>query len=227
MKEKILIELKNVVGKNTSISDRTLDTLASSLAAEITEETQISAAIEKYKPILTEIDGNISAVAAAAVKNVKPTPPIPPIPPTPPAGDQPEWVKTLLETQERLANETKAKQQEIEAKLLNIEKGKQTETMVAEARKQFYTKYHVSETEKALCEKSLKLHLTLNPSPESAEKVIEGWKSQFEDLRSDLGLGGLTPVGSNGGGGAGGENGELKSFKEELQRKGKIPASQN
>lgn len=225
MKEKILQQLKLACGENTSISDRTLDTLASSLSAEITEETAIPAAIEKFKPILKEFDGNISAVAANAVKNQKPLAPILPIPPT--IADEPAWFKAHREAQERLALELKAKQQETEAKLLGIEKGKQTETMVAEARTQFYNKYQVSEAEKALCEKSLKLHLTLNPTPESADKIIDGWKTQFEDLRSDLGLGGLTPVGSNGGGSGSGGNAALKSLKEQFQREGKIPPSQN
>lgn len=223
MKEKILQQLKNLCGENTSISDRTLDTLATSLSAEITEETAIPAAIEKYRPLLKEFDGNISAVAAKAVNSLKNpanppvAPVIPPIPPNSPATDEPAWFKAHREAQEK-------KDLELKGKLELLEKTKQTETMVAKAKTDFYNKYQVSEAEKALCEKSLKLHLTLNPNPESAEKIIEGWKSQYEDLRSDFGLGGLVPVGSNAGGGGNGGNGELKSFKEKLQKEGKIPA---
>lgn len=72
MKEKILLALKTACGTTTSISDKTLDKIAETLATTITEESQIEAAIELQKPILQAIDGNINFVAAEAVKKVKP-----------------------------------------------------------------------------------------------------------------------------------------------------------
>ena len=228
MKEKILEQLKIARGENTSISDRTLEKIADSLSVGITEETEIAAAVETYKPILTELAGNINAVAAKAVKDIAPVPPvpnpivppIPPIPPTPPASDAPDWFKDHLKAQE-------AKDLLVTGKLEGIEKAKQKETLIAQAKTDFYTKYQVSDAEKALCEKSLTLHLQLNPTPESAEKIIEGWKGQYEDIRSASGLGGLEPVGSSSGGGnnSAGKM-ALTGLKEKLQKEGKIPSSE-
>ena len=217
MKEKILQQLKLACGENTSISERTLDTLASSLSAGITEETEIPAMIEKYKPILKEFDGNISAVAAKAVKELKTTPPTTPPVTTPTATDEPAWFKAYTEAQERRALE-------MQQKLEGITKGKQTETMVAQAKNAFYNKYQVNDAEKALCEKSLDIHLRMNPTPESADKLIEGWKTQYEDLRQAQGLGSLVPAGSGGSGGNGSAGKEaLDTLKAKLQREGKIP----
>lgn len=223
MKEKIFEELKKARGENTSISDRTLEKIADSLSVGVTEETGIAAAVEQYKPILTELAGNINAVAAKAVKDVKPVPPtppnpiVPPIPPVPPTPEVPDYFKKFMEAQEK-------KDLELTEKLTGMEKEKQTETLVAQAKSQFYTKYQVSDAEKALCEQSLGIHLKLNPSPESADKIIEGWKSQYEGIRSASGLGGLEPVASHSGGGkdAAGEA-SLKSLKEKLISSGKIP----
>jgi len=231
MKEKILEQLKTARGENTSISDRTLEKIAASLSVGVTEETAIPALIETYKPILTELAGNINAVAAKAVKDAPPAtippivppivPPIPPIPPTPPVSDAPEWFKAHLEAQEK-------KDLLITGKLDGIEKTKQTETLVAQAKTNFYTKYQVSEAEKALCEQSLDIHLKLNPSPENADKIIEGWKAQYEGIRSASGLGGLEPVASHSGGGkdaAGAAT--LKNLKDTLISSGKIPEAKN
>lgn len=218
MKEKILQQLKLACGENTSISERTLDTLASSLSAGITEETEIPALIEKYKPILKEFDGNISAVAAKAVKEVKTTvPPTTPPVTTPPATDEPAWFKSYTEAQERRALE-------MQQKLEGITKAKQSETIVAQAKNAFYNKYQVNDAEKALCEKSLDIHLRMNPTPESTDKLIEGWKTEYEGLRQAQGLGGLVPAGS-GGAGSDGTAGKqaLNTLKEKLQREGKIP----
>jgi hypothetical protein len=228
MKEKILEQLKIARGENTSISDRTLEKIADSLSVGITEETEIAAAVETYKPILTELAGNINAVAAQAVKDIAPVPPvpnpivppIPPIPPTPPVSKAPDWFKAHLEAQEK-------KDLLLTGKLEGFEKTKQTETLVAQAKTAFYTKYKVSEAEKALCDKSLDLHLRLNPTPESADKLIEGWKGQYEDIRSTQGMGGLELVGSNSGGGEDGAGkATLMELKEKLQREKKIPSSE-
>lgn len=100
MKEKILLALKTTCGTTTSISDKTLDKIAETLAATITEESQIETAIELQKPILQAIDGNINFVAAEAVKKVKPVEK-----PTPPAEkpadpNEPEWFKSYREKQD-------------------------------------------------------------------------------------------------------------------------------
>jgi hypothetical protein len=229
MKEKILEQLKIARGKNTSITDRSLEELAGSiLFAGVTEETGIAAAIEQAKPILATMEGNTNFTAAqAATKAVDDyklanpivapiVPPIPPIPPTPPVSAAPDWFKEHLEAQAK-------KDLLVTGKLEGIEKAKQTETLVAQAKTDFYTKYQVSAAEKPLCEQSLDIHLKLNPSPESAEKIIEGWKGQYEGIRSASGMGGLEPVGSrvdleNTAGKA-----SLQSFKETLISSGKIP----
>lgn len=221
MKEKILQQLKIKRGENTSPSDRTLETLASSLSAVISEETDISAMIETFSPVLDAIPGEVSAVAAKAVRDAKPaTPPAnPPAnpPATPPANDEPAWFKAYKEAQDRMALETKQR-------LESISNAKQTETLVAKAKTDFYTKYQVNDAEKALCEKSLDIHLKMNPTPESAEKLIEGWKTQYEDLRQVQGLGALVPAGSGGNGGADTAGKQaLNTLKEKLQREGKIP----
>jgi len=228
MKEKILQKLKIARGENTSISDRTLNTLATFLLPFVKEETDLEAIIEQVTPVVLDINGNVNFTAARAVeealKNIEP-PTVPPVtPPIPPIDqEEPEWVKKYMEKQAAQEEAALA----LEQRLSGIEKGKQTETMVASAKNEFYNKYMVSDAEKALCEKSLDLHLRMNPSPESSEKIIEGWKSQYEDLRSAQGLGGLVPVGSNGGGGNGAGNEALQGLKDKFQREGKIPSSKN
>jgi hypothetical protein len=102
MKEKILLKLKEACGKTTSISDQTLDKLATTLATSVTEESQIDAVIELQKPILQAIDGNINHVAAEAVKKVKPVEKLQEktiektIDP-----NEPEWFKSYREKQDQ------------------------------------------------------------------------------------------------------------------------------
>jgi hypothetical protein len=103
MKEKILSQLKSACGNTTSISEKTLQIIAERMAANITEESQIEAAIELEKPILQAIDGNINFVAADAVKKIKPiekqaekkTEEKPNDP------NEPEWFKTYREKQDQ------------------------------------------------------------------------------------------------------------------------------
>ena len=59
MKEKIFSALKIACGNTTSISDKTLEKMAETMAVTIKEESQIEAAVEAQKPILQAIDGNI------------------------------------------------------------------------------------------------------------------------------------------------------------------------
>jgi len=234
MKEKILEQLKIARGKNTSITDRSLEELAGSiLFTGVTEETGIAAAIEQAKPILATMEGNNNFTAAqAATKAVEAyklanpvtTPIVPPVipklplPPVP--GEEPEWFKKHRESQE-------AKDLLVTGKLEGIEKEKQRETLVAQATTDFYTKYQVSDAEKALCKQSLDIYLKLNPSPDSVEKITEGWKTQYEDIRSAQGLGGVEPVTSHSGGGkdAAGQK-TLTDLKDKLTREGKIPKAE-
>lgn len=76
MKEKIFTALKNGVvdpttGK-TSINDKTLNAYVEIVAAQISDESQIGAAVAPHIVFLKEVQGNINFVAAEAVKNVKP-----------------------------------------------------------------------------------------------------------------------------------------------------------
>ena len=52
MKEKILAQLKLACGEKTSVSDRTLDKLATTLSLGVTDEAAIPALIEAQKPFL-------------------------------------------------------------------------------------------------------------------------------------------------------------------------------
>ena len=221
MKEKIFAQLKLACGTTTSISDRTLDKLATTLSATITEETQIPAAIELQKPFLQELDGNINFVAANAVKNAKPSdPPAPPTPPTPtPTPDplEPAWFTKYKEDQIKL-------QGEMAQKLSVFEKTKATEAMVASARTEFFKKYKISDSEKALCEKALALELKMNQH-ETADTLIAGWKTQYEDFRSASGLGSIEPVEASSGNGNAPKP-ILEGLKSRLQREGKLPKAE-
>jgi hypothetical protein len=218
MKEKILEQLKLMRGENTSTSDRTLETLATSLSAVVKDESEITATLEAFKPIIPEINGNISAVVAAAVKSVKPQVQV-----TAPQPDvEPAWFTAYKQEQAEKAK----KLEDLEGKLTSFQVVKDTEKIVSEAKSVFYTKYQVSDAEKALCEKSLSLHLQLNPNPATTEKLIDGWKGQYEDLRSAQGLGALYPVGANNGGTGQKTNSTLTALKEKLQREGKLPQKQ-
>ena len=215
MKEKILTVLKLKRGNTSSPSDRTLETLATILSANISEETQIAAAVEPYTALLQDFSGETSHLIAEAVKNVKPV--TPPAPPTNPPTDvtEPAWFTAFKEAQ-------LAKSQEIEDKLSGIEKQKTRDAMIASAKNAFFKKYKISDSEKALCEKALAVELKMNQH-ETADSLMAGWKTQYEDFRSASGLGGIEPVGANDGGGGKKGTPILNELKSKLQRDGKLP----
>jgi hypothetical protein len=221
MKEKILQALKTARGQNTSTSDRTLETLATVLSATITDETAIPAAVEQYRPLLADIAGNISHVAAEAVKNAVPATP-PATPPAPPAttDGEPSWFTAYKEKQAADQATKDAAQAALLQKVTGFEQKGTREALVTQARQEFYQKYAVNEVEKALCEKALDLHLKTTPAVDSASALQEGWKTMYEDLRSVQGLGGLTPVGANDGGG---QSAKTSAFAEKLIKLGKLP----
>jgi hypothetical protein len=220
MKEKILLALKTARGQNTSTSDKTLETLASLLSATITDETAIPAAIEQYKPLLDDIAGNISFVAAKAVKDATPAPaPIPTPTPTPAPTPAPASFDM-----EALKAEMAKLLEPLSQKVTGFEQKGTRDAMVTQARQEFYQKYAVNEVEKALCEKALDLHLKTTPTVDSAQTLQDGWKTMYEDLRSVQGLGGLTPVVANDGGG---QSAKTSAFTEKLMKLGKIPSPQS
>lgn len=102
MKDKILSALKRGVADpktgKTSINDTTLSAYVELIAAQISDETQIEAAIAPHLVILKEVQGNINSVAAAAVKNIKPAQPQtqqqPPV--VTEEEEMPKWAKTIL-----------------------------------------------------------------------------------------------------------------------------------
>lgn len=112
MKDKILSALKKGVvdpktGK-TSINDKTLNAYVDIISAQITDESQIEAAIAPHIAVLKEVQGNINSVAAEAAKEAKkegktPETVIPPAV-TPPATDLTEMQKVLAGIQ-TLTNE--------------------------------------------------------------------------------------------------------------------------
>jgi hypothetical protein len=213
MKEKILQQLQTARGQNTSPSNRTLETLATILSATITEETQIAAAIEQYKPLMQEFTGETSHLIAEALK-AKPADPVVPFK-LPTNDSEPAWFTAHKE-------ETAKKLAEQELKLQGFEKAKSGEQLVATAKNSFYKKYKISDSEKVLCEKALSIELKLNQH-EDEDSLLKGWKSQYEDLRSASGLGGIDPIESNGGGRAKGTP-ILNDLKTRLQKEGKLPA---
>jgi hypothetical protein len=226
VKEKILAQLKLACGEKTSVSDRTLDKLATTLSLGVTDETLIPSIIEAHKPFLQELDGNISFIAAKAVKeHIAPatpptppaplTPPAPPTPPVPPTNDRPQWAIDMDARLEALAkaNEVKA-QQEASAEL------------VSKAKAGFLSKFKVSESEKSLFEKAVKIELLTNPSHADEQSMINGFKSQYEDLRSTIGLPSVEAQVA-----ASGSNGKsstpiLDKVKADLQNSGKLPKQQ-
>lgn len=214
MKEKILTVLKSKRGNTSSPSDRTLETLATILSANISEETQIEAAVEPYRALLQDFSGETSHLIAEAVKN-KPNPPAPVNPPAPPNDTPPSWVAELKA-------ELLGKQQEIEDKLSGIEKQKTRDAMIASAKNAFFKKYKISDSEKALCEKALAVELKMNQH-ETADSLMAGWKTQYEDFRSASGLGGIEPVSAKDS--VDNKKGTpiLNELKSKLQRDGKLP----
>lgn len=101
MKDKILSALKKGVADpktgKTSINDTTLNAYVELIAAQISDETQIEAAIAPHLGILKEVQGNINSVAAAAVKNVKPAQVQQQQSPVVPEEEEmPKWAKTIL-----------------------------------------------------------------------------------------------------------------------------------
>lgn len=217
MKEKILAQLKLTCGDKTSISLRTLETLAATLSANITEETQIDAAIESYKPFLQELDGNINFVAAKAVKDKAV---IPPAAPPPPDNSEPAWFTAFKQEQIQ-------KSADLEAKFAGIQRKEQTDALVAQAKKMFSTKYKISDSEQALFEKAVAIELKFNPNHETAESLVTGLKSQYEDLRSAVGLSGVEPIGANDGSGDKGKSRpQMEALKKSLQGSGKLPTPQ-
>lgn len=220
MKEKLLAQLKIARGQNASPSDRTLEQLATIASAGITEETQIPAIVEIYKPLMTEFVGETNHLIAEAIK--KQTPPAPPNPPAPPANDEPAWFAAWKKTQAAETEALKKKNAEIEARLGTQQQKEQRDAMVARAKEEFYKKYKISDVEKPLFEKAVNIELTLNPTHEDHEKLVTGIKSQYEELRSTMGLGKVEPVDSGGGGGNKKPQ-QLLDLKAQMQKQGKLP----
>jgi len=220
VKEKILTALKLKRGNTSSPSDRTLETLATILSANITEETQIAAAVEPYTALLQDFSGETSHLIAEAVKSQKSAA----APVTAPDPTEPAWFTAYKAEQLRIAGEQLAKSQEIENKLSAFDKQKAKDEMIATAKKEFYKKYKISDSEKALCDKALSVEMTMNQH-ETADKLIAGWKTQYEDFRAASGLGGIDPVDANGGGGGKKGTPILNDLKLKLQKEGKLPTA--
>lgn len=225
MQEKILAQLKLKRGNATSPSNRTLETLATILSATITDEAAIEASIEPYEALLTEFNGETSHLIAEAVKKVKPAEkPTPPSDEPAPDPTEPAWFTAYKADQLRIAEEARVKQEEIEGKLSALDKQKATDAMVASAKKAFYKKYKISDSEKALCDKALTVEMKMN-THDSADKLVAGWKAQYEDFRAASGLGGIDPVDANDGGKSK-ETPILNGLKSKLQIEGKLPTKE-
>jgi len=220
VKEKILAQLKLACGEKTSVSDRTLDKLATTLSLGVTDETLIPGIIEAQKPFLQELDGNISFIAAKAVKeHVPPTnPPAPPAnPPAPPAptNDEPSWF-----------TEWKKKQEEevsgIKSQLETKSKQEASAALVSKAKEGFLSKFKVSDTEKSLFEKAVAIELLTNTTHADEESMINGFKSQYESLRSVIGLPSIEVQAASAGGDKG-SNPMLDELRSDLVAQGKLP----
>jgi hypothetical protein len=224
MREKIIAKLKSAVGQTSATTDITLNKWADYLSARITEESQIDAEVELIKPMLETYEGNLNNIVAREVKKAKDTT----SQQNQQANEQSQQnhsaddIKALFA---EWAEKQNAKNVELETKLTEIEKQKAREKMVSEAKTIIHSKYKISASEAALSEKSLDLALRVG-NFEKADDLVTGWKTQFEDLRSTLGLSGVEPVGANSGGGGNGEKPILNSLKKQLEREGKIPKPQ-
>lgn len=104
MKEKIFSALKaKIVDKNgkTSISDKTINAYVDVIGAAIGEdETKVADELEKYVPVLQEIQLNINHAAAEAVKNAAPKrekPTEAQASPKPETEEAPQWQKAIEE----------------------------------------------------------------------------------------------------------------------------------
>lgn len=218
MKEKILAQLKLACGEKTSVSDRTLEKLAATLSLGVTDEAAIPALIEAQKPFLQELDGNISFVAAKAVKEHVPQPvpaPQPAPAPQPTPEGEPSWF-----------TEWKAKQEketaDIKLQLDTKAKAEASAALVSKAKEGFLSKYKVSDAEKSLFEKAVAIELVTNPTHADEESMITGFKSQYEGLRSVIGLPGLetqAPANNN----VKSSTPLLDKVKADLQNSGKLP----
>lgn len=220
LKEKILAELKIARGQNASPTDRTLDQLADSISIGITEETQIPDAIKNFKPLIDTFRGETNHLIAEAVKDVKPVVPpvVPPVvvpPVVPPTDQKPQWAIDMDTRLEALAkaNEVKS-QQEASAAL------------VSKAKEGFLSKFKVSDAEKSLFEKAVQVELLTNPTHADAESMITGFKTQYEGLRSVIGLPGLeaqAPAGKDGKT----TTPIIEKMIADLQNAGKLPKEQS
>lgn len=100
MKEKILQVLKEKVGK-TSLSEKTISDYATSIAALVTDESQLTDQFyDAHVGIIRSMDGNFNHDVAAQVEEVKknlPNPQTPPVTPPaiPPAEEKPQWAKEI------------------------------------------------------------------------------------------------------------------------------------
>jgi len=218
VKEKILAQLKLACGEKTSVSDRTLDKLATTLSLGVTDETLIPSIVEAQKPFLQELDGNISFVAAKAVKEHVVPPIVPPVVPpivTPTPEGEPAWF-----------TEWKAKQEQevsgIKSQLETKAKAEASAALVSKAKEGFLSKYKVSDAEKSLFEKAVAIELVTNTTHADAESMINGFKSQYEGLRSVIGLPGLE-IQAPANDGSKSKTPMLDKVKTDLQNAGKLP----
>jgi len=221
LKEKILAELKIARGQNASPTDRTLDQLADSISIGITEETQIPDAIKNFKPLIDTFRGETNHLIAEAVKDVKPVVPpvVPPVVVPPVVEGEPSWFSEWKTKQEKetadikLQLDTKAKQEASAA-------------LVSKAKEGFLSKFKVSDAEKSLFEKAVAIELVTNPTHADAESMIAGFKSQYEGLRSVIGLPGLeaqAPAGKDGKT----TTPIIEKMIADLQAQGKLPKEQS
>lgn len=226
MKEKILAQLKLACGEKTSVSDRTLEKLAATLSLGVTDEAAIPALIEAQKSFLQELDGNISFVAAKAVKEhaIQDDAAAQAAAAKKAADDA--AVKKSTEGEPSWFAEWKAKQEketaDIKLQLDTKAKAEASAALVSKAKEGFLSKYKVSDAEKSLFEKAVAIELVTNPTHADEESMITGFKSQYEGLRSVIGLPGLetqAPANNNGKS----STPLLDKVKADLQNSGKLP----
>lgn len=223
-KEKILIKIKSAVGQTSATTDITLNKWVDYLSARITEESQIDAEVEIIKPLIETYEGNLNHIVAREVKKVKDTT----SQQSQQANEQSQQNHSADDIKALFAEWTEkqnAKNVELETKLTAFEKQKAQEKMVSDARRMISTKYKISSSEMALSEKSLDLAMRVG-NFEKADDLVNGWKTQFEDLRSTLGLSGVEPIGANGGSNGSGDKPILSGLKKQLEREGKLPKTQ-
>ncbi len=192
MKTKILEKLKVACKDLTSVSEQTLEVFATQMAATVTEESGIDAAIQGQMPILNALQGNINFTASRAVNDYKEKNPVPnPIPapnptPTPNPTPEPTQAPTL-----DVAAIAKMISDGIAQGLAPINQAKQREQLISDAKKAISEKFSLEESE--IKQSDYIFNQIVSGEIKDVDSVVKNYEEKYNEFRSILGQGAVAP----------------------------------